>query len=70
VAINEAEALAERSEHRAVFSRWHRLRGVFLAAMGAEDEQIEASFREAVNPTFSTGRGNRPFFAAIARQVA
>ena len=39
-AINEAEALAERFERRSVFSELHRLRGVFLAAMGAEETQI------------------------------
>jgi hypothetical protein len=39
-AINEAEALAERSEERGVFSRVHRLRGVFLAALGADEMQI------------------------------
>jgi tetratricopeptide (TPR) repeat protein len=47
-AINEAEALAERFEHRNVFSRLHRLRGVFLAALGAEETQIEASFCAAI----------------------
>ena len=47
-AINEAEALAERFEHRSVFSRLHRLRGVFLAAMGADETQIEAAFCEAI----------------------
>ena len=47
-AINEAEALAERFEHRSVFSRLHRLRGVFLAAMGADETQTEASFSEAI----------------------
>ena len=26
----------------------HRLRGVFLTAMGADETQIEASFREAI----------------------
>ena len=26
----------------------HRLRGVFLAAIGANETQIEASFREAI----------------------
>jgi tetratricopeptide (TPR) repeat protein len=46
--INEAEALAERIEVRGIFSRLHRLRGVFLAAMGAEEAQIEASFSEAI----------------------
>ena len=48
-AINEAEALAERFEHRSVFSRLHRLRGVFLAAMGADETQIEVSFCAAIS---------------------
>ena len=47
-AINEAEALVERFEHRSVLSGMHRLRGVFLAALGAEEKQIEASFCEAI----------------------
>jgi hypothetical protein len=47
-AINEAKVLAERFEHRSVFSRLHRLRGVFLAAIGADETQIEASFCEAI----------------------
>jgi hypothetical protein len=46
-AINEAEALAERFELRYRSAELHRLRAVFLAAMGAEETQIEASFREA-----------------------
>jgi hypothetical protein len=47
-AINEAQALAERFEQRGYLSRLHRLRGVFLAAMGADENQIEASLREAI----------------------
>ena len=47
-AIKEAEALAERSEERWWCAELHRLRGVFLAAMGAEETQIEASFCEAI----------------------
>jgi hypothetical protein len=47
-AINQAEAVAERIELRGLFSRLHRLRGLFLAAMGAEEAQIEASFCEAI----------------------
>jgi tetratricopeptide (TPR) repeat protein len=47
-AINEAEALAERIELRGMFSRLHRLRGVFLATVGAEETEIEASFCEAI----------------------
>ena len=47
-AINEGETLAERFEQRNSLSGLHRLRGVFLAAMGAEKVQIEASFCEAI----------------------
>jgi serine/threonine protein kinase len=47
-AINEAQALAERFEHRSVFSRLHWLRGVFLTAMDADTMQIEASFCAAI----------------------
>jgi tetratricopeptide (TPR) repeat protein len=47
-AINEAEALAERFEQRFCWAELHRLRGVLLAALGAEKTQIEASFHEAV----------------------
>ena len=47
-AINEAEALVERFEQRNVLSRLHRLRGVFLAALGAEEPKIDASFCEAI----------------------
>jgi predicted ATPase len=47
-AINEAETLAERSEERRWSAELHRLRGVFLATLGAEETQIEASFSEAI----------------------
>jgi predicted ATPase len=47
-AINEADALAERSEERCWSAELHRLRGVFLATLGAEDTQIEVSFSEAI----------------------
>jgi hypothetical protein len=46
--MNEAEALAERFEQRISFAELHRLRGVFLATVGAEEAQIEASFCEAI----------------------
>jgi len=48
-AIKEAEALVERSEERCWSADLHRLRGVFLAAMGADETQIEASFRAAIS---------------------
>ena len=47
-AINEAEALAERSEQRYWCAELHRLRGVFLTALGADEAQIEASFAAAI----------------------
>ena len=47
-AIREAEALVERREERCWSAELHRLRGVFLAAIGAEEAEIETSFREAI----------------------
>jgi adenylate cyclase len=47
-AIREADALVERFETRYWSAELHRLRGVFLAAMGAEETQIETSFCEAI----------------------
>ncbi len=47
-AISEAEAQVDRSEDRHWCAELHRLRGVFLTAMGAEETQIEASFCEAI----------------------
>jgi len=47
-AISEAEALAERFEQRVSFAELHRLRGVFLTAIGAHEAQVEASFCAAI----------------------
>ena len=47
-AINEAEALVERSEERLWRADLHRLRGVLLTAMGADETQIDASFCAAI----------------------
>ena len=47
-AINEAEALVERSGARLWSAELHRLRGMFLAAIGAEETQIEGSFCTAI----------------------
>jgi adenylate cyclase len=47
-AISQAEALVERFEDRHWCAELHRLRGVFLAALGTEETQIETSFREAI----------------------
>ena len=56
-AIKEAEALVERFEERFWCAELHRLRAVFLAAMGAEETQIEASFQTAI----STARSRSQF---------
>jgi hypothetical protein len=48
-AIREADALVERFENRYWSAELHRLRGLFLAALGAEETQIEASFQAAIN---------------------
>src|SRR5262249_44116155 len=45
----EAEAVIERREERWWSAELHRLRAVFLAAMGADEAQIEASFQAAIN---------------------
>jgi tetratricopeptide (TPR) repeat protein len=47
-AINEAEALSERIGWRDCAVDIHRFRSAFLATMGAEKTQIEASFGEAI----------------------
>ena len=46
-AIREAEALVERREEW-WSAELHRLEGVFLTALGVDNTQIEASFREAI----------------------
>jgi hypothetical protein len=47
-AIKEAEEDGERFEGRCCSSDLHRLRGVFLTTLGADETQIEASFRAAI----------------------
>ena len=47
-AIAEAQAMVERSEERWWSTELHRLRAVFLTALGAGHVQIEASFCEAI----------------------
>jgi predicted ATPase len=48
VAIKEAEKVVERSEERQWCAELHRLRGLFLTALDADETQIETSFREAI----------------------
>ena len=47
-AIREAETLGERLEERWWHAELYRLRGVFLATLGADETQVEASFCEAI----------------------
>jgi predicted ATPase len=47
-AIREAKALAERIEVRFWAAELHRLHAVFLAALGADETEIETSFRAAI----------------------
>ena len=55
-AIREAEALAEWSGERWCSAELHRLRGVFLATLGADKTRIEASFNAAIPPRRSRSR--------------
>jgi hypothetical protein len=47
-AIKDAESLVQRSEGRLWRAELQRLRAVFLASIGADQAQIEASFHEAI----------------------
>jgi predicted ATPase len=47
-AISEAEALVERFGDRHWCAELHRLRGIFLTALGADGAQIEAAFNKAI----------------------
>jgi tetratricopeptide (TPR) repeat protein len=74
-AINEAKVLAERLEHRDYCARMHCLRGVFLAALGADETQIEAAFCEAIRTakeqnSVSLGRRAEKTYAEYRRQKA
>jgi tetratricopeptide (TPR) repeat protein len=74
-AIIEAEVLAERFEQRWWSAELHRLRGVFLAAIGADGTQIEASFCQAIRiareqKSVSLGKRAETNYAEYRRQVA
>ena len=56
--------MVERSEERQWCAELHRLRGVFLAAIGADETQIEASFCEAIR----IARGAEVGFARETRR--
>jgi tetratricopeptide (TPR) repeat protein len=74
-AINEAVAIAERFEHGHCSAEQRRLCGVFLATLGAEESQIEASFGEAIRiaeeqKSVSLEKRARATYAEYARQKA
>src|SRR5262249_49019053 len=74
-AMDEAEALAETFEVRWWSAELHRLRGVFLAAMGADETQIEASFQAAISTakeqkSFSLAKRAEATYAEYRRQKA
>jgi serine/threonine protein kinase len=46
--VDEAEAVVERLEERGSSAELFRLRGIFLAAMGADTVQVETSLRRAI----------------------
>jgi hypothetical protein len=48
-AIDQAEALVERFEQRYWCAELHRLRGVILTSLGAEEIEITASFCAAIS---------------------
>jgi predicted ATPase len=46
--VDEAEAMVQITHERQHLAELNRLRGVFLASIGAEETKIEASFLEAM----------------------
>ena len=74
-AVEEAEAVAERFEVRWWCAELHRLRGVFLAALGAGETQIEAVFCEGIRiakeqKSISLARRAEATYAEYHRQKA
>jgi hypothetical protein len=74
-AINEAEILAERFDQRYHCAELHRLRGVFLATLGADETQIEASFHNAIRiakeqKSISLEKRTKRTYAEYRRQKA
>ena len=55
-ATKKAKAVAERFEQRWYLSELHRLHGVFLAAIGTNETEIEASFITALKPLRNKSR--------------
>jgi predicted ATPase len=74
-AVRDAERLIERSEERWWCAEVHRLQGVFLARLGAEGPQIEASFQAAISTarqqkSVSLEKRAEATYAEYHRQIA
>ena len=74
-AIREGDALVQRFENRYWSAELHRLRAVFLATLGAEETQIEASFGAAIRiareqKSISLEKRAEATFAEYRRQKA
>ena len=64
--VNEAITLVEKSEERWWYAELFRLRGVFLAAIGADEAEVEASFCAAIR----TAREQKSIPLACRAEVA
>ena len=74
-AITEAAGLVEKLGERLWCAELYRLRGVFLAAMGADEAQIEASFGAAIRiakeqKSVSLEKRAEATYAEYRRQIA
>jgi tetratricopeptide (TPR) repeat protein len=74
-AINEAVAIADRFEYGYCSAGLHRLRGVFLATLGGDETQIEASLCQAIRiakkqKSVSLEKGAEATYAEYRRQKA
>jgi hypothetical protein len=73
--LMEAEAIVERSGFREWHAELHRLRGVFLTAIGADKTHIETSFCEAIRiareqKSISLGKRAEGTYGEYRRQKA
>ncbi len=74
-AITKAEALVESTGGRYMSAELHRLRGIFLAAIGADQAQIEGVFHEAIRiakqqKSVSLQKRSEATYAEYCRQKA
>jgi predicted ATPase len=67
--LTEAEAVIQRSEERYWSAELHRLRGVFLAAIGSDKNQIESSFSAAIKIARSPKKKNQSLWLGERRKV-